>query len=123
MRILKSLPFTILISLLLVSVTVFCISGTVLGKEKNITEESCYRELEQLYVEEVRSFLAKEGYKNSGVAMTKIIEENGTRNYTVTIHHKGINSLSETEQTLLKKECGSIAFPMEGCGLSHKFLP
>lgn len=124
MRILKSLPFTIMVSALLIFMIALCISGTVISQERNKSriEEKYYRELEHDYVEEIRSFLAQEGYKNSGVTMTKIIEESGMRNYTVTIHHRKINSLTEKEKAVLEKKCGRIEFPVKGCGFSHKFL-
>lgn len=97
-------------ALVLIGITTFCISGTVHSREKveRREREKYYRELEAEYVKEVRSFLNEEGYSNSGVTMTKVIDEKENRSYTVTIHHRGIGSLQQEEQRQLREELSQI---------------
>lgn len=124
MRILKKLPFTIIISLLLILATVFCISGTVVSQSRpgSRIEEKYYREMETAYVKEIRALLTEKGYENSGVTMTHIIDESGQRTYTVTIHHGSIDRLSEEEKQELLAECREVSFPDTECGFDHRFL-
>lgn len=118
------ISFTFIGSIILIMVTAFCISGTVVSQEKNgqQIETKYYREMEKEYVSAVRSLLAQKGYQNSGVTMTEVVEADGSRSYTVTIHHKGIDALSDTGKQELLKECDTLLFPDESCNISHKFL-
>ncbi len=96
--------------LVLIAITVFCISGTVYSSEKveRREREKYYRELEAEYVKEIRFFLNEEGYLNSGVTMTKVIDEEENRSYTVTIHHRRIGNLQQEEQEQLQEELSQI---------------
>ena len=124
MKSLKRLPYTLIISIFLILIIAFCISGTVLSQsshESNI-EENYYREMENIYVQEIRDLLRDRGYENSGITMTHVIDENGMRTYTVTIHHGRIDRLSETEREELLAQCSEITFPDDGCGFRYEFL-
>lgn len=96
--------------LVLIAITVFCISGTVYSSEKveRREREKYYRELEAGYVKKIRFFLNEEGYLNSGVTMTKVIDEEENRRYTVTIHHRRIGNLRQEEQEQLQEELSQI---------------
>ncbi|MBO5055118.1 MAG: hypothetical protein J6C64_02025 [Lachnospiraceae bacterium] len=124
MRILKSLTFTIIISAMLILVTAFCISGTVQSQSRYAAEaeEKYYKEMEEIYAGEIRAFLEEAGYRNSGIMMTRIIDEEGERSYTVTIHHDKLDKLSGAEKKELLDACSRIEFPDRECGFCHKFL-
>lgn len=124
MRVLKSLPFTIAISVICLTVTVFCVLGIMMGKNGRVDrpEEKQYREMEKSYVSEIRKLLEEEGYENSGITMTWVTDETGERIYTVTIHHGRIDKLSKAEKRALMEECRAIEFPDKECGFCHKFL-
>lgn len=104
-----------LITILLVLVTVFCTTGTVMGMEKgNVkVDEKFYKQMEQDYVRQVREFLDDEGYSNSGVALTKVFYEDGNREYTLNIHHKRIDKLTGVEKEQLKQELMKFAIAGE----------
>ena len=60
----KTFLRTVSVSVCLVLITVLCISGTVMSREKR-TEEAegkYYRELGSIYAEEMREFLKGQGY-------------------------------------------------------------
>ena len=124
MKSLKRLPYTLIISIFLILIIAFCISGTVLSQSSHESkiEEKYYREMENLYVQEIRDLLTDRGYENSGITMTHVIDENGMRTYTVTIHHGRIDRLSETEREELLAQCSEITFPDDGCGFRYEFL-
>lgn len=115
---------TIIGTVILVFISVLCISGTVISQEKGKSkvEERYYYQAQQDYVKAVRRFLGEQGYKNSGVTMTYVLTENGSREYTVTIHHKKISALSDGEKNVLKAACTSLVFPVEDCLIFHEFL-
>ena len=124
MKLLKNISLTVIISVILVLVAAFCICGTVLSQSDSryLIDEKYYRAMEQTYLQEVKTLLAEEGYRNSGVMMTKVIEADGSRSYTVTIHHGRIDRLPEAEKQSLLADCASIAFPVEECTFSHTLL-
>lgn len=115
---------TIAGTVILVFISVLCISGTVISQEKGKSkvEEKYYYQAQQDYVKTVRNFLNEQGYKNSGVTMTYVLTKEGDREYTVTIHHKRISALSEGEKKRLKAACGKLVFPVEDCLIFHEFL-
>ena len=114
----------VIFTLVLVIISAFCISGTVISQEKgkNRVDEKYYHGMEQAYVREIRSFLGEQGYKNSGVTMTYVLTEDEYREYKITIHHKKISALDEAEKQRLKYACGEIDFPVEDCLIFHEFL-
>ena len=93
----------------------FCVTGTVYSKEKQSRkeQEQYYRSVEAAYLSEVREWLGENGYENSGVTMTKVIEEDGSREYTLSVHHHKISNLEEGEQVSLKNELTGMDNPME----------
>ena len=124
MKILKRLPFTLIISVFLILVIAFCISGTVLSQSSHESriEEKYYREMEKIYVQEIRDLLTDQGYENSGITMTHVIDENGMRTYTVTIHHGRIDRLSGAGRKELLSQCSEVVFPDDECGFCYEFL-
>lgn len=124
MKGIKGFTITAIFTVMLVLVTAFCVSGTVNGKGKQDARarEQYYHAAEQEYVQEIRNFLEERGYCNSGVTMNSVIWEDGSREYTVLIHHRRIEKLSDEQRETLITECRSIAFPVENCSLSYEFL-
>ena len=103
------------VTVLLVLIITFFTTGTVMGMEKgNVkVDEKYYRQLEQEYVRQVRTYLSDAGYDNSGVALTKVLYEDGSREYTLNIHHRRIERLTYTEQERLKEELVGFAMAIE----------
>jgi len=101
----------LLITALLIFVAVSCTTGTVMGMEKDAArvDEKYYKQMEKEYVMQVRSYLQEEGYENSGLTLTKVLFEDGSREYTLNVHHKRINKISETEQNALRNKLVQFA--------------
>lgn len=115
---------TVIVSVCLILITAFCISGTVMSREKRAdgADSEYYRELGSIYVEEMREFLKEQGYADSGVTVISVEDESGARSYMVTIHHGRIDRLTQEEKEELLKECRTVAFPDGACSVFHKFL-
>lgn len=115
---------TVVFTVLLVVIAAFAISGTVFCQKDGTSKEmqEYYKTMEQEYVKEIRTFLAEKGYSDSGVTMNRIINEDGSREYLVTIHHKKISRLEEEQKEALLASCKEITFPDKDCGFCHKFL-
>ena len=124
MRNMRKITITVLLTLLLVLITAFGISGTVhsQSKDNNILEEQCYRTARQEYVQVVEKFLEEKGYGSSGVTVNYVINEDNTVEYTVTIHHRKIDRLDEEERSLLAEECKEFSPLTSPSGLSVVFL-
>lgn len=101
----------VITTLILIFVTVFCTAGTVIGQDKDSVhvDEKYYREMEREYVKQVRSYLNDNGYENGGVMLTRVVEADGSREYTLSVHHKRINRLSKAEQKELEEVLQTLA--------------
>lgn len=81
-----------------------------------------YEELEDDYVEVLRDTLLSKGYRNAGITMTKVFNEDGSREYTVKLHHKRMSNLSEVAREELLMELSQVEFADSGCRVCLKFL-
>ena len=93
-------------------------AGIVKSESSERTKEEHYAALEQQYVEDVREYLNKTGYPDSGVMCNRVTYEDGRREYTVFLHHRRLAGLAEEEkealvQELLQKAMEEEAFQKE----------
>lgn len=112
------------ITMILVFVTAFSVAGTVNGKnnEKERVEKHYLASIEKEYRQEITDILQKEGYKQSGITMTRVIQDEGMIDYTVKIHHKKLGKLSEIQKQELEKKLKQIDFAVENVSFCHEFL-
>lgn len=114
----------VFVTVLFVIISAFCISQTVSGKEdaEAKEQEAFYREQEKKLLADTRAFLNQEGYYNSGVTMTRVVDSDGSREYTITIHHSKIDRMDDAEKQELKRALGELVFVSKGCSFCHTFL-
>lgn len=105
------------ITVLLVIVIVFCVKGTVFSKENNERAKAnrYYAVLEDEYLKETRQLLEEHGYQNCGVTMTRITEADGSREYTVLLHHRKLQKLSAEEKSAVISSLSDMEFNNEIC--------
>ena len=122
-RVAKDAAF-VLFSVMLVLCLALFISETVISQtEGNITvDEKHIQVLEQEYVSEIREYLDAAGYRNSGVTLTKVVDTDGSRSYSVTLHHKGLHKLEQAEQEALFQKVEDLAFQVAGCDFQVELL-
>lgn len=104
----------------LFSIATITVNGQ--GEHDIAMEREYYEEVEEDYVVRLRELLGNKGYSNAGITMTKIYQTDGSREYTVQIHHKRIDRLGADERTLLMNELAAVCFGDEQCSILHKFL-
>lgn len=102
----------------------FFISEKVMSQNNGTVTvgEAAFLELESNYLSQVKVYLEEEGFRNSGVALSRVIETDGSRSYEITLHHKKLNELSLEEQKKLKADIEELAFGVSGCEFQVTFL-
>lgn len=110
------------VTIMLVIVTAFCCAGTVMSRTDFSAQELEHydRERERQMVEDVREYLRQWGYGNSGVMLTRVMDADGSREYTLSIHHSRITALGEEERERLAEELQEIAFTDQSCSFFIK---
>ena len=114
----------VLTTVVLVAVITFFVSGTVISQTDigDREMENYYREQEKIILQETKEYLSELGFKNSGVTLTRVIDEQGKRDYTFTIHHGKIDKMSEEERGELAESLLTKAVLDENCNFYHEFL-
>lgn len=108
----------------LVVIIAFCVTGTVASRSDIAVQEleNYYRVQEKELLRETKEFLREMGFKNSGVTLTRVVDGEGHREYTFTIHHGKIDKMSEAERAELGKLLLTKAVLDENCTFYHEFL-
>lgn len=81
-----------------------------------------YEQLEDAYTQKIQQFLSGKGYRNAGITMTKVYQEDGSREYMVLIHHKRIDRLENIKKSCLLKELETVSFGSDQCRVRYGFL-
>lgn len=111
-------------TILLVLVAAFFVTATVRSRTAldRAELEGYYREKEEQLVREARKYLNAQGYQDSGVMLTRVVGADGSRVYTVTLHHSDFDRLEEEEREALVRELSGLEFADENVVFCHKFL-
>ena len=112
--------FTIMIVFVLFSFVTIRVKGQ--GELDFAADRELYEQLEDEYTQHLKNMLEDKGYRNAGITMTKIYQPDGNREYTVLIHHKRIDQLSDGEKIILLNELAAVSFAGDQCSILHKFL-
>lgn len=107
----------VIITILLVLVILFCMKSTVIskGNGEHAQENHYYLGLEQEYVRNAKIFLNEQGFENCGVTMTRVTNQDGTREYTVQIHHRKLERMAEEDKTVLRNSLSQTEFGENTC--------
>ena len=101
-----------------------CIAGSIKSQAADTlrAQEAYYEQLEREYIGQVRNFLTEQGYRNSGVTLSRIVDGEGQRRYRVLIHHGAIVRLEEEAQTELLEQVSDLGFHVPGCSFTAQLL-
>ncbi len=101
-----------------------CCAGTAMSRtDLSAAEiEGYYQAKEKGLVEEVRDFLRGRGYTHSGVMLTRVVNGDGSREYTLTVHHGKIDKLNDEGRQMLMEDLAGIVFEDENSNFRHEFL-
>lgn len=113
----------VLLTLALILVAGFCMGSVAMGQTKSTVRvnEQYYLPMETAYKEQVQTVLEEAGYVNAGIMLTHVREEDGTRIYTLKVHHKRLEKLDEKERESLSRALAACAFEGEGCRFLQEF--
>ena len=106
----------------LILIIVLCIGATVKSESRDETQRMENRVQEQQLRNDLRQYLNENGCRNSGVTLTYAVEEDGSLNYTFTIHHKKINGMNETEREALSRELAQACNAAGNYSISYEYL-
>ena len=76
-----------------------------------------YAPVEADYVGEVRGYLNELGYCNPGVTLTHVTDEDLMRTYTICIHHRRFENLSEERREELENAVLNMGFADDRCSI------
>ena len=109
------------LTVILVLVIVFCIKGTVMSRESDARGKinRHYVVLEQEYRDRTKQLLEEQGLKNCGVNIRWVDEGNGNREYTVLLHHRNLDRMTEEERLVLTDMLAEMEFHDEACSFSY----
>lgn len=106
----------------LILIIVLCIGVTVKSESRDEAQRMENRIQEQQLMSDMKQYLNENGYRNSGVTLTYVVEEDGSPDYTFTIHHKKINSMSEAEREALSAELAQACNAVGNYSVSYEYL-
>ena len=109
------------LTVLLVLIIVFCVKGTVMSRENDERgrQNHYYAVLEREYLERTRLLLEEEGLRDCGVNFRWIADGNGNREYTILLHHRKLNRMSEQEKSALEDMLSEIEFRDASCSFLY----
>lgn len=113
-----------LAAIMLAMTAAICIAGSIKSQAADTlrAQEVYYEQLEWEYIGQVRNFLAEQGYRNSGVTLSRIVDEEGQRSYKVLIYHGAIVRLEEDALTELLEQVRDLGFHVPGCSFTAQLL-
>lgn len=108
----------------LIAIIAFCATGTVVSQTDigACEMENYYREQEKELLQETKEYLTEMGFRNSGVTLTRVVDEEGKRDYTFTIHHGKIDKMDEQERAELADLLLAQVSLDGNCTFYHEFL-
>ncbi len=109
-------------TLLLILLIGFCVRGTVFSREDHEREQRnrYYAELEEGYLEEARELLKEAGLPDCGVNMRWVSYGDGSREYTVSLHHSRLERMSAEDKARLRQSLSCADFHGEACRFSYE---
>lgn len=84
-------------TIILTVIILLCAGGTVRSENRNEARRIEIEIQEQQLLTQMRQYLNENGYRNSGVTLTYVMDDNGICEYTFRIHHRRMNQMSEEE--------------------------
>lgn len=110
-----------LATVLLILVSALSFAGTVMSRtDFDAAEmEGYYREQEKNLERQVRAYIEEQGFENSGIMLTRVIDVDGSREYTIRVHHRELSGMSEEECDRLEEELQKLNFQDENSGFCY----
>ena len=110
-----------IMTVILIAVIFFLIRGTVMSMSDtdHMRNNHDYAVLEQEYLQKARQLLEEEGLKNCGINLRWVDDGNGNREYTILLHHRRLNCMSEEEIENLTDRLSKTEFRDDVCSFYY----
>lgn len=110
-----------ILTVILVLIIVFCVKATVMSRESTAGSKNnkYYAVLEEEYLNRARQLLEEEGLRNCGVDLRWVADVNGTREYTMILHHRKLERMSTQEMAELTDRLTETEFRDDVCSFSY----
>lgn len=119
----KNIAFFIT-TFILILITAFCMGSVALGMSKDHAraDEAYFTSMERTYVERAREILREAGLDDAGVMLTYVRESDGSRVYTLSVHHMSYERMGSAEREALSKSLEDSCFEAENCTFVQNFF-
>ena len=81
-----------------------------------------YQIQENTFLKEIRNCMEEEGYYNSGVTLTKIMDTDGSREYNVMVHHSDIDLDDEEKIASIYSLLCQVSFEDENVMVNYRIF-
>lgn len=81
-----------------------------------------YQIQENTFLKEIRNCMEEEGYYNSGVTLTKIMDTDGSREYNVMVHHSDIDLEDEEKIASIYSLLCQVSFEDENIMVNYRIF-
>lgn len=81
-----------------------------------------YQIQENTFLKEIRNCMEEEGYYNSGVTLTKIMDTDGSREYKVMVHHSDIDLDDEEKIASIYLLLCQVSFEDENVMVNYRIF-
>lgn len=110
-----------IMTVILVLIIVFCVKATVMSRESKVGNKNngYYAVLEEEYLNRARQLLEEEGLRNCGVDLRWVADMDGTREYTMLLHHRRLERMSEQEKAELQDRLTEVEFQDDVCSFGY----
>ena len=110
-------PFFWILTAVLILITGCSMGSVAMGRADSVAEKESryYARMEEIYLDQVRDILDDAGMPRAGVMLTHIREADGTRRYTLRVHHPKLERMEKAKQETLALALTGCAFSQEGC--------
>ena len=108
-------------TLALILLIVFCVRGTVFSRENDERQQRnrYYAALEEEYLEETRALLHEAGLTDCGVNLRWVSCGDGSREYTVSLHHDRLARMPEADREALRERLSEADFHGDMCHFTY----
>ena len=112
------------ITAVLVLVLAVSVGGVVLGQPQHgkDTGAKAYLQLEEVYVAQIRELLEAEGMASAGLTLTYERDRDGSRCYTLLVHHHKLENLNEAKREELEVKMEEYFFSGEKCSVCAQLV-
>ncbi|MCH5263815.1 MAG: hypothetical protein J1F42_12970 [Lachnospiraceae bacterium] len=110
-----------ILTVILILIIVFCVKATVMSRENTAGSKNnkYYAALEEEYLNRTRQLLEEEGLRNCGVDLRWVADVDGTREYTMILHHRKLDRMSAQEMAELTDRLTAAEFQDDVCSFIY----